>query len=317
MKKLLIMLLTGILIGGNIYMLPKVYDAWQIHMRVSEQQQISEKVLYPMVRIQIQFTEGQSRGSGVVVFSELVNGVYNTYIITCAHLFGMGKSIVYDNIKETRIKIFSEEKEWHDLNAVIIAADVAKDVALLKVETTDKYATATFAAPDIFDTMYTLEKVYHIGTMFGREIHPIESHLAQRPHEGYGRTQGPIYPGYSGGPCYLAKDLTLIGLNQRIGVYQVSPVSSINVPTIAGFIGIDLIKAWLDEIGHGFVYNKVLNAAALDTIALDSKKLAVAPKLKVEESAVKVDEETAEEATPEEEEAMEKAFEKAFGIHEE
>lgn len=301
-KKLSLLLLITAFLGGNVYMAPKVYDIWELHQRTERQIEIVTKVLYPTAEININGLT--SRGSGVVIYSEPRGDVYDTYVLTCAHLFGHGGPIDLEWIKNIQVRLFNRDEEQEIVNAALIASDVKLDLAILKLESGKQFWPTKFASTELYSTIFMFEDVYHVGRIYGQILAPVASKIIYPPNEEAGATQGPIFPGYSGGPCYLAKDLGLIGINQQIAGVMVSPIRQEVVNTYTKFISILVVTKWLNESGYNFLLTKIIDDAAQDRIQLNNKQVEMAPKQKAKEipTVIKIIEIPPEDMEPEDQE---------------
>ncbi|MFO7799136.1 Do family serine endopeptidase [Rhodohalobacter sp.] len=144
----------------------------------------------------------QGLGSGVIVSEE-------GYIITNNH--------VIDNADEIKITLFDGE----DLDAEIIGADPASDIAVLKIDHDDLKAIPLGNSEDL----RAGEMVFAIGSPLGNQFaHSVSmgivsasgrSRLGLNQFENYIQTDAAINPGNSGGPL-INVDGELIGINTAI-----------------------------------------------------------------------------------------------------
>jgi len=144
----------------------------------------------------------QGLGSGVIVSEE-------GYIITNNH--------VIDNADEIKITLF----DGAELDAEIIGADPASDIAVLKIDHDDLKAIPLGNSDDL----RAGEMVFAIGSPLGNQFaHSVSmgivsasgrSRLGLNQFENYIQTDAAINPGNSGGPL-INVDGELIGINTAI-----------------------------------------------------------------------------------------------------
>lgn len=144
----------------------------------------------------------QGLGSGVIVSEE-------GYIITNNH--------VIDNADEIKVTLFDGE----ELDAEIVGADPASDIAVLKIDHDDLKAIPLGNS----DELRAGEMVFAIGSPLGNQFaHSVSmgivsasgrSRLGLNQFENYIQTDAAINPGNSGGPL-INVDGELIGINTAI-----------------------------------------------------------------------------------------------------
>lgn len=245
------------LIVGCFYLSVEIYEKISYDLRVAHRNTIWTELICPTVRIDV-IKEGRciGVGSGTVIYSQRKREdeeIFDTYILSCSHIYPEDFNQSY----HLSIRIWSPQKsKYVSIRATRVASSVPEesDLSILKLHSTNWYYTASIAPKEIYETISIFDCTYTIGSIYGQEIYSFENHITQEPKKSkYGRTSGPIYSGFSGGGCFLAKGNYLIGVNVMTKIYPNGPFA-INVDTVAMFVPLHRIIEWIDSTGHDFLY---------------------------------------------------------------
>lgn len=150
------------------------------------------------------------------------------YVITCAHVVGMDKTIKVEvNSKDGR------RREW--VPATIVSVDYEKDLCLLKIDV-DRPTDIKIAQKDIMEVG---DAVMVIGCPEGTLPSVSLGYFSGRSYEVYGeknygdlwQSSAAVYPGNSGGPVYDPNTQEVIGVEDAgIGTHGFAANVSFYVP---------------------------------------------------------------------------------------
>jgi len=225
MKRIMILVLgiVGFLMCDAGYE-PQISQIAQINPYQKEY----EQMLYPTVRI----TAGMSTGSGVIIETTDSTDKTQISIITAAH--------VVDNQNTVNIELYDSRV----ISASVVITDTVKDLALIRVETTDSHRLTQIYTAKLANKNYTpylFSPVWAVGCSLGLPPRPSYGHLCAFAVNNW-EISAPILPGNSGGGVFTTNTHELIGIAVWVRVYQGQLVT-----TMAGIVPINEIYQFLDK----------------------------------------------------------------------
>jgi len=194
-----------------------------------------ERMLYPVVRI----TSDSGTGTGVFIDVTKVTTVTGGYIITAAHVVEDENMVSVEIYSDTGCRI---------QDAIVVITDTVKDLALIRVETTDStdYADKIYKAklaPENY-TPYIFTPIYTVGCSLGLNPRPSQGIISVVESDHWEVTS-PILPGNSGGPIFDGRTYQVIGIAVWVKVYNGQLVT-----TMAGVVPINQIYEFLNHKEH-------------------------------------------------------------------
>lgn len=223
--------------------------------------------IYPVVRV----TTGDGGGSGTMVCSRLVNGIYETYIITNNHVIASAISVKdeWDSTEKKDVKVerrsvvyveifkyrnISEPTGTLKVEADILAYSEAEDLGLLKLRY-DEQVLNVAKLPPVALVYNVLDESISVGCSLLFPPLPATGVITRKnlllESLPFDMSSSQIIFGNSGGAMFLA-DGTWIGVPSRVAVtgwFVKIPVSHMGL-----FIPVSRVYGWLDKEGYGFVY---------------------------------------------------------------
>jgi len=256
MKRIMILVLVGIMLGftAETQSIPREETLIEIVKAGKPRhpyQDEYERMLYPTVRI----TAGYSTGSGVVIattdahsapvgargHASLSSQITQIYILTACH--------VVEDESTVNIELYDSVI----ITGTVVITDTVKDLALIRVATTDSHRLPQIYTGKLADKNYTpylFSPVWAVGCSLGLKPRPSYGHITSiedstlnaprsTPHW---EVSCPILPGNSGGPVYDARTYEVIGIAVWVKVYNGQLVT-----TMAGVVPIGEIHKFLDN----------------------------------------------------------------------
>lgn len=219
------------------------------------------EMLYPAVQVDHR-TGG---GSGTVIFSAEHDAGMETYVLTNFHVVEGAVTVAeeWDPRKKEKVTVERRDKvhvRWHSYNdlsrhvatigktAEIVAYDKAADLAVVKIEDSEKGADFVAHLLPEDQPLYMFEKVFAIGAGLGKTPFPTQGVLgpmnASIDGFGYLFASTPLIWGNSGGSLYhysAERDrYELIGVPSRISASWGTPIThmawSVKMATVRGFL---------------------------------------------------------------------------------
>ena len=235
-------------------------------------QKITE-MLYPSVMVDV----GSGQGSGTVIYSEFRDDDEAwTMILTNHHVIKTavklveefdpkrGEEVKREHRRPVKIRFWSYNQHSSAIGtsgrtAHIVAWDRHRDLALLRVEDTEKvYENVAILWPENVDGPFVFQDSWAVGSGLGNPPYPTEGLLSSttaKDRDGYSlyQSSAPIIFGNSGGSLYVYSKLR--GNYELIGVP--SMVSAVGFGQPVSHMGwsrpIDEIRAMLRENDMGWV----------------------------------------------------------------
>jgi len=218
-----------------IKLLPADYNPYQ---------RLYDKMLTPTVRI----SSASGIGSGVVIETTDKHRLTQIYILTANHVVGNNTSVtvtVYTPLTPLNRGELS-------LTASVVMTDTNKDLALIRIETTNQHEltqiySAKLAPKDY--TPYLFSPVWVVGCSLGLNPRPSFGHITAIDSGSFVSIRGyeisaPILPGNSGGPVFDGRTHELIGIAVWVHTYQGQLIT-----TMAGVVPVQEIHEFLNHKG--------------------------------------------------------------------
>ncbi|MDI6786902.1 MAG: serine protease [Planctomycetota bacterium] len=220
-------------------------------------------------------------GSGVKVFSGLVKGTQESYILTAAHLFGENDEasparkamVVNYNYSIPELEIRAGE---------VVAIDFVRDLALIKMNEPAHFLHVASLNKNGTPLIFT--PVWAVGGSLGLQPRPTFGQITNSLDKDIWEFNAPIFPGNSGGAVF-AEDGSLLGISVRVMALLISgdgqsfrrwlpineafpysatelpvaggreiPVGSIMpLPNMGGMVSRLSIEKFLEEKGYEFI----------------------------------------------------------------
>ena len=242
-----------------------------------------EQMLYTVVQVQA----GSATGSGTVVFSDIRDGDYETFVLTNFHVVDTAVTVEEEWDPKAQEEVKRERREpvevlWQEYNdlsafigtsgktADIVAYDRAADLALLKIRDRERGALHVASLLPEDRALYMSEPVFAVGGGLGKPPFMSEGVLGylHEQIEGYPYllSTAPIIFGNSGGALFRHGDHC--GCYEMIGVpSRVSASWFTVVPHMAWSIAMETVRAFLRENDHGFILGDARHDVAREDVA--------------------------------------------------
>lgn len=138
------------------------------------------------------------------------------------------------------------------LQGKMIAHDVERDLALIRIDTTEELGKiATLAPRSRSKVIDTFSEIYTVGCPLGTPVQATSGEISREDWkmevEDYWMISTPAYFGNSGGGVFLAETCELIGIFSKIythGSFQPQVITHMGLA-----VPIDVIHDWLSEVG--------------------------------------------------------------------
>lgn len=136
-----------------------------------------------------------------------------------------------------------------------------EDLALLKLETNERFCAANMLPPDVVENLRVLNRVRLVGCALGDK--PIQtSGEISRIETGYMQVNASIIFGNSGGACFLDSDPHyFIGISNAVRSVSTPLGTTIPVSHMALVRPIKRIYRWLDSEKYAFIYDESVSDA--------------------------------------------------------
>ena len=265
-------------------------------------QELHEKILYPVVRVRTQ----KAGGSGTIIYSKPnKNNKYESFVMTCAHVVDDAIDIKkeWDSILKRKIeKEFTEQVQvemfdYIDLSKVnssnayradIVTYDKQVDIAILKLESPKQCPyVAKLIDKDKVDSLRLFMDAFASGCSLGHD--PIcnqgqITYLNEKiDNRQYLMSNCSSIFGNSGGALFLADTGEQIGITARISAIQLG--FGVDIITWMGFsISPSEIYKFIDEQELRFLYDPAdTYEAALKRREVKQKEALLTRKIEEEE----------------------------------
>ncbi|MBI5359739.1 MAG: trypsin-like peptidase domain-containing protein [Planctomycetes bacterium] len=237
--------------------------------------ELNNAMLYPSVQISV----GTGIGAGIIVYSKPETGGNNfhTYALTAHHV--ISRAIKRIGAIEIRDKV-SVTAFFPDGSSTIFQADIvsyneSKDMAILKICSTDKFNnTAVFMPRAELKNIKPFTGLYAIGCPLGNCPMPSSGELMSKSKfingENFWMMNAPTIYGNSGGGIFIADTGKLIGISSMICVYD--NFISIPVAHLGIMVPPDMIYDWLDSQYYRFLYDNAISKETCETERKEARK---------------------------------------------
>ncbi len=214
---------------------------------------MTEQMVYPVVRV----STPSGCGSGVIIHhKDTKNTKKEIYILTAGHVVGDESTVT--------VEIFTHPKPLLLEGISVVITDTIKDLALLRIETTDSHRLTQVYTARLAPENYPLRlftPVWTVGCSLGLPPRPSFGHITAITHpqplllegnksvESVAEISAPIVPGNSGGPVYALDALgcQLIGITVAVKTFRGQLIT-----TMARVVSINEILEFLTTGLSGF-----------------------------------------------------------------
>jgi len=184
---------------------------------------LREKTLRPSVRVEVRFSsagrEYSSYGSGVVVACSENGGSFDVLIITAAHV-----ARSHEDCPDRKISVetFENSAVAGRFEAAVVACDCAGDLAILKIRTGSRLATARIAPAGTFVKSAVFDEVFAVGCRLGMPPSPSDGIVSAEsaPDGRLWITSACTIFGNSGGGVFLKSTGELIGIVSMVAMVR-------------------------------------------------------------------------------------------------
>lgn len=225
---------------------------------------MKRKMVHPTVLLKGNGTVG----SGVIVYSEPMPGAaegavrpYATFVITAYHVVMevLGGQTDVGRVEEIQVSQGEDPTFVEVFSGLLVLCDRARDVALLKLNTSRKFEDVADLTPrDELNRVDIFARAYAVGCPLGNRPLPTIGEVSSKSKivadQVFWMLSAPTFFGNSGGGIYLAETSKLIGISSMIYTYGKSNPTV--VPHMGLFVPLDTIYAWLDGEGYSFVHER-------------------------------------------------------------
>lgn len=237
--------------------------------------ELNKAMLYPSVQISI----GTGIGAGVIVYSrpEAGGNNFHTYALTAHHVISravkrIGAIEIRDKVSAT---VFFQDGSSTVFQADIVSYNESKDLAILKICSTDEFSNAAEFMPRAeLKNIKPFTGLYAIGCPLGNCPMPSSGELMSKSKlingENFWMMSAPTIYGNSGGGIFIADTGKLIGISSMICVYD--NFISIPVAHLGIMVPPDMIYDWLDSQYYGFLYDTAISKETCETERKEARK---------------------------------------------
>ncbi len=224
---------------------------------------MKRSMIFPTVQLRGNGTVG----SGVLVYSEPQSGVsespvYTSFAITACHVVQevIGREPAAGRVvREVRAKRQSDTDEPVTLSAKLVLFDVDRDVALLRLNSTEEFPyLADFMPLSEVDELDVFSPAYAVGCPLGNQPMPTLGEISSKDKmvgdQAFWMLNAPTFFGNSGGGIYQAPGYRLIGVSSMIYTYGKSYPTV--VPHMGLFVPLRTICQWLTRNSFDFVLER-------------------------------------------------------------
>ena len=213
---------------------------------------MTQKVALEVLASTVRVTSEGSVGTGVIIYSEKIDSIYHSYIVTNSH--------VIKNKDEVEIETFTYLKKQTISSTTtypgrVISNDSTLDLALIQVITPDVIGKqAIFDTINLVTNITLYQPVYVSGCSLAKPPLVTDGHVAHISAISSVITAFSIF-GNSGGGVYTAEG-ALVGIVRGVSTLQVPPRGiRIPEPNLTHMIPGPLVRSWLVVAGLSFVFD--------------------------------------------------------------
>lgn len=207
-------------------------------------------------------------GSGVIVYSEPQQGAASsgeapaaTFVLTAYHVVVevLGDRLSDGVLDEVHVLLENEPDTSRILSAKLVVFDRARDIALLRLNTSRRFPQEAQLAPSSrLARIDVFTRAYAVGCPLGNRPLPTLGEISSMSKvvgdQVFWMLSAPTFFGNSGGGIYLADTYELIGISSMIYTYGKSHPAV--VPHMGLFVPLGAIYEWLDGEGYSFVRDR-------------------------------------------------------------
>lgn len=235
------------------------------------QDQMQADMIAPVVRIVVHTEDGESTGSGTIIYSGQRNGHIETYILTNNHVVDDSVSVEHNKLDAKALKIGQIEVDQFVYNsnglliskvskpAKVVAFDADGDLAVVKL--TDDVNVLPTAILTKDDAVRVFDKVYVVGAGLGNPPFPGEGIISQTDTEEDGhrtlQVTAPVIMGNSGGALFRFEAASghyeLIGVPEAVAAYPAGLLGHAVDQNMGYAIPASTVRSFLKEVGLDFV----------------------------------------------------------------
>ena len=220
-----------------------------------------------MVRPTVQLKGNGTVGSGVLIYSEEQSPhgdggekVHTTLVLTAYHvvLEVMGDKADRGIVEEVHL-LEDDSGAMEVIPAKLVLFDRAKDIALLRLNSTRKFENVVDLTPSSeLENVDVFSRAYAVGCPLGNRPLPTLGEISSKNKvvgdQVFWMLSAPTFFGNSGGGVYLADTYRLVGISSMI--YTYGKMNPTVVPHMGLFVPLETIYRWLDGEGYSFVHER-------------------------------------------------------------
>jgi len=220
-----------------------------------------------MIRPTVQLKGNGTVGSGVLLYSEEQSPqgeagakVHTTLVLTAYHVVieVMGDKADRGIVDEVHL-LEDDSGAMEVIPAKLVLFDRAKDVALLRLNSTRKFENVIeFTPASELEHVDVFSRAYAVGCPLGNRPLPTLGEISSKNkvvgEQVFWMLSAPTFFGNSGGGVYLADTYRLVGISSMI--YTYGKMNPTVVPHMGLFVPLETIYRWLDGEGYSFVHER-------------------------------------------------------------
>lgn len=215
---------------------------------------MSQNTALEILSSTVRISAGKNKGTGVIVFNEVINSIHYSYIITNNHVVNDKTEVEVESFTYLKQQTISSTNTFEGR---VIAKDPALDLALIQVLSANSVGKPSFfETADIVTNLTLYQPVYISGCGLANPPYVTSGNVAQINSIRSIITAFSIF-GNSGGGVFDAHG-KLVGIVRGVSVVQVptgprSPSIRIPEPNLTHMIPGPLVRSWLMVTGFSFL----------------------------------------------------------------
>ncbi|MEK6858197.1 MAG: serine protease, partial [Nanoarchaeota archaeon] len=212
-----------------------------------------QKIIAPAVRMSCHLEVG----SGTVVYSELEEGLFKTYVLTALHVVSGAREG-----RPIQISVFDRDNEaTRDFEGNLVDFSEKLDVAVVEIKSNASFHPAKIADKEKINDTQRFDDIYAVGCPLGYSPIQTEGEITTKNKilggENYWMISAQTIFGNSGGGIFLKENNEMIGILTRVSAYN--NFINIAVPHMGIVVSGDRIHEWFEQSNLQFLYNESIS----------------------------------------------------------